>query len=97
MVYRKGRNGPTPMVKGRTPELSSSLTVIIRKEKSMENHYTLISCYAGESAPREPWDKSIRTLEERKMCIEYWSTHALIYNSNVIDWERTPSSKSDNY
>lgn len=88
MVYRKGREGQTPMVKGRKPEPCNILTVIIRKEKEYKNHYTLITCFIGGGSTREPWDKGIRSDEERRECEEYWHTHALIYDPDLIDWDR---------
>lgn len=90
MVYRKGRQGKTPMVKGRKPEPCNILTVIIRKEREekYKNHYTLITCFVGGDAKREPWDKGICSDEERRECEEYWNTHALIYNPDLIDWNR---------
>lgn len=88
MVYRKGRQGMTPMVKGRTPNLSNTLTVIIKRDEKIPNRYNLITCYIGESSLREPWDKSIRTQEELKASETYWKTHALVYDQNAIDWNR---------
>lgn len=88
MVYRKGREDPTPMVKEREPLPCNVLTVIIRKEKELKNHYTLITAFVGRGSTREPWDKGIRSDEERRECVEFWSTHALLYNPDLIDWER---------
>ena len=88
MVYRKGRKGKTPMVKGREPEPCNTLTVVIRRDKNYENHYTLITSFIGEGTEREPWDKYIRTPQEQKRCEEYWATHALLYDPDQIDWER---------
>ncbi len=88
MVYRKGREGQTPMVKGREPLACNVLTIIIRKEKNYTNHYTLITSYIGEGSLREPWDKGIRTCEERKESEEYWKKHALIYDAELIDFDR---------
>ena len=88
MVYRKGRAGKTPMVKNRTPEPCNVLTIIIKKDQHLQNSYILITCFIGKGGFREPWDKNIRSPEERKQCEEYWRTHALIYNPDQIDCER---------
>lgn len=88
MVYRKGRTGKTPMVKNRTPEPCKFLTIIIKKDQHLKNSYILISCFIGKGSFCEPWDKNIRSAEERKMCEEYWRTHALIYNPDQVDWKR---------
>ena len=83
MVHRKGRAGQTPMVKGREAVPCNILTVVILK--SGEKCYTLLSAYIGQDAPREPWDKSIRSEEERKKSEEFWKKHALIYDPKLID------------
>ena len=88
MVYRKGRSGQTPMVKGRSPEPSNILTVILRKDMEQKNSYVLISCFIGGDSFREPWDKGIKTDEERKQSKDFWSSHALLYNPNLVDWDR---------
>lgn len=88
MVYRKGREGKTPMVKQREPLPCNILTVIIRKENDRINHYTLMTCFVGGGSKREPWDKAIRTEEERKESEEFWASHALLYNPELIDWDR---------
>lgn len=87
MVYRKGRAGLTPMVKGRSPESCNIFTIMISKNKDDDN-YTLVTCFVGAGSMREPWDKGIKTEEERLQCEKYWSTHALVYNPDLIDWTR---------
>ena len=93
-VYRKGRSGKTPMVKNRKPEACKSMVVIIRKDRERENCYTLITCFVGEESVREPWDITLRTDEEKAASEHYWATHALVYNPELIDWERTKLSES---
>lgn len=86
MVYRKGRQGPTPMVKNRQGEKTNAITIIIRKERNVENHYTLITAFVGEQSFPEPWDKQLKEgSKELAESIEFWSTHALLYNEEVID------------
>ena len=93
MVYRKGRKGMTPMVKGRNPEPCSSIIVILKKDQT--NHcYILVSAFIGNETEKEPWDAFVRTEEQRKKSITFWTTHALIYDENQIDWERTALEKS---
>lgn len=93
-VYRKGRTGMTPMVKGRKPEPCKSMVVIIRKDRECENCYRLVTCFAGDDSVREPWDITIRTEEERRASEKFWSTHALVYNPDLVDWERTKLGES---
>lgn len=93
-VYRKGRGGKTPMVKKRNPEPCKSLVLIIRKDREHENSYILVTCFVGEDSVREPWDITLRTDEERAASERYWATHALIYNPELVDWQRTKLSES---
>ena len=90
MVYRKGRKGPTPMVIGRAPEPCKTVTLILRMEKQLQNHSTLITAFIGSGSTPEPWDKSLSKRPDLKAEAElFWSTHALIYDEELIDWERT--------
>ena len=93
-VYRKGRMGTTPMVKGRLPEACKSMVVIIRKDKDYPNCYRLVTSFVGVDSVKEPWDVTIRTEEERRVSEQFWSTHALVYNPDLIDWERTKLGES---
>lgn len=89
MVYRLGRAGQTPMVKNRLPIPCNWLTIILRWEKTLGNHNTLITAYIGAGSPPEPWDKCLKTIEDKAKSEEFWKTHALIYDESLIDWERT--------
>lgn len=91
MVYRKGRSGMTPMVKNRSAEPSDSVTIVMRKNRSIRDKdvYETLTSYIGESSPREPWDPSLSSEEGRKECEDFWNSHALLYDDNLIDWERT--------
>ena len=91
MVYRKGRNGMTPMVKDREMEPCDTITVIMRKTRAPRNQrdYELLTSYIGEGSPREPWDSGIGSEAEKKESEEFWMSHALIYDDDLIDWEKT--------
>lgn len=89
MVFRKGRLGETPMVKNRNPKECSSIIVIAQKEAESSDDYQLLTSYVGELAEKEPWDPTIKDEDERKKCKNFWASHALIYNDDLIDWDRT--------
>ncbi len=88
MVYRTNRSGQTPMVKNREPIDCDTVRVIIRKDDETNDTYTLITAFVGGDSPREPWDPNIESEEERVESEEFWKTHALIYNDDLIDKER---------
>lgn len=88
-VIRKGRNGPTPMVKNRVPIDSSFLTILLKRIELGD--YVLISSYIGKVSEPEPWDSNFYnqfTWEKKvdldkewyQKCIDFWNTHALIYD-----------------
>lgn len=86
MVYRKGRKGPTPMVKNRGGEPCKEITIIIRKDKENTNRYTLITAFVGGKSQPEPWDKRLKPgSKELAESIEFWQTHALLYNEELIE------------
>lgn len=90
MIYRKGRSGQTPMVKNREAEPCDLLTVIIGKDGSGDNDsYKLVTSFIGGGSEREPWDPNIESDEEKQKCKDFWDSHALVYDDNLIDWERT--------
>lgn len=91
MVYRKGRSGMTPMVKNREMEPSNTVTVVLRKDRSIrdKNVYETLTSYIGEGSPREPWDPNLISEEDRQECEDFWHSHALVYDENLIDWEKT--------
>jgi len=90
MVYRKGRAGMTPMVKNRVAEPCECLIIILRKDIELPNHATLITAFIGAASTPEPWDKRLRKKpHEKAKAEEFWSTHALLYNEALIDWEKT--------
>ena len=91
MAYRKGRSGPTPLVKNREASPCDSVTIVLRKDRSIRDRdvYETLTSYVGEDSPREPWDPNLTSEEERRECEDYWQSHALLYDDNLIDWKKT--------
>lgn len=85
IVYakRKGRKWASRMVKNRTPTPSDELTIVVKRCKN--NIYRLLTAYVGGLSEREPDDVNIRSDEEYERCVEFWSTHALLYIEQDID------------
>jgi len=86
MLYRKGRDGKTPMVFNRESEDTTSIVIGICIDK-MTGEYRLFTSWYGVLAKKEPWDPSIKDEKELAECQEFWNTHALT-NIECIDWER---------
>ncbi len=82
---RKGRMGTTPFVLEREAEPSKEVTLILKKDMSGA-YYVLITGFIGSPAEPEPWDQNlVPGSEAHKRAVEFWQTHALIYDSEVID------------
>lgn len=79
IVYarRKGRKWDSRMVKNRTPTPTQELTIVVKRCKN--NIYRLLTAYVGGQSEREPEDINIRSNEEYDRCVEFWSSHALLY------------------
>lgn len=76
-AQRRGRPGLTRFVKNRKSELSSSVTVILKRGD--RGDYVLITAWIGTQAEPEPWD---RNTTERS--VVFWNTHALLWGSEEI-------------
>lgn len=85
-VYRKGRIGRTPMVKNREAEECGSITVVLKRIRYDEA--IMLTGYIGTGSPREPWDRSL-SHKARYESIMFWKQHALVWNDDLIDWNRT--------
>ena len=87
-AVRKGRFGPTPMVLEREPEPCSSVVLILKKAFDNEGEYfVLITAFIGEGSEPEPWDRQlVPGSPQHQKAVEFWHTHALIYDEEVIDY-----------
>ncbi len=92
-VLRKGKKGPTPMVKNRNPLKCSFLTIVLKQIKPFD--YLLVSICVGEESELEPWDFKFYNQytwekwedideESYQKCLHFWTTHALIYDEADI-------------
>jgi hypothetical protein len=46
--------------------------------------FILITSWIGFLAPKEPWDPNVRSQEDFKECLNFWSSHALVYDPKVM-------------
>lgn len=82
VVYaqRPNRKGLTRFVKGRESAPTSSLTVILMRQKdAMEPTYITMSAFVGKPSEMEPWDAKATPASA-----EYWKTHALIWGAEPV-------------
>jgi hypothetical protein len=77
-AIRKGRKGHTKFVKGRNPEPTNSITIVLKKTDSF---YTIITAFHGAKAEVEPWD-----LNATQASLKFWNHHALINGSEPFEY-----------
>jgi hypothetical protein len=75
---RPNRFGPTRFVKGRQPELTSRVTVVLKKT-DRDDEFVLITAFFGDISQPEPWDR-----HASEKSIEFWKTHALVWGSTPV-------------
>jgi hypothetical protein len=76
--FRHNRKTATRCIRGEGID-TSCITVVLRKGRYQD--YFMVSAWAGSKAMPEP------THITQKDRIEYWSTHALVYEENNFDGE----------
>lgn len=78
-AFRPNRSGPTRFVRDRDVEPTESVTVILKRTEDPAT-MVLISAWAGNPAPPEPWDRNATDNSQ-----EFWSNHALVWGTQEID------------
>jgi len=74
-LVRGNRPGASRVVR-RVPRLTRTLTVIAGPHG--DEPVVLYTAYGGPAAPREPFDGSLRTKEEKQASRDFWAVHALV-------------------
>lgn len=97
---RGNREGLSRFVKHKEPAASTSLTCILYKKRHV---YILETAYVGVIAPPEPWDIQAHVRHEDSnasytQSVQFWKTHALIYNPRLLDIiPNSEEKESNNY
>lgn len=77
-AQRAGRAGWTRFVKGREPEASSELSVVLMVARN-EPGYVCLSAWIGGPSRPEPWDP-----KPAEDSLEFWLSHALVWDPDEI-------------
>ena len=78
-VLRNGRALPSRVAVCVSICDETTNVAIIAKQASPSN-YILTTCWIGNLAQKEPWDKTICSSEEYDKCLMYWCQNALLYD-----------------
>lgn len=76
-AVRNGRKGFSKFVNNRNPELTNSITIVLKKTFDF---YTIITAYCGKLSGVEPWDE-----RSTETSIRFWATHALRNGTEKFD------------
>lgn len=88
MMYRKGRQGKSPVVFGKEPAETTILTIGICTDSDDElKRDTIFTAFTGQLAPKEPWDPRLKD-EERAESERFWASYALVCKPEELDDER---------
>jgi len=86
-AQRVGRRFPSRVT---FDEAEDTTKVVVLARSSGLDTYELVSSWVGPLAPREPWDESL-SWSEYVESLDFWSTHALVYNPAVMSEPFTSS------
>ena len=78
---RGDREGESRMIT-RGPTQSALVTIVAGPHE--DKSCVLYTMYAGPAAPREPWDSTLETDEQKNEAIEFWCQHALADDSTAL-------------
>ena len=82
-AYRQGRHGATRVVPAGTPSgVATSISIIAYPET--DGSYVLITAFIGSLTPREPWDKNMKTDEEKQGALDFWCSCSLVHNPETM-------------
>jgi hypothetical protein len=83
-AHRIGRDFASRVVVGEQGPEVSTIAVLAFADKADFSTYVLITAFVGDLAPREPWDPNFESETERTEALEFWSSHALVWDSDVM-------------
>jgi len=86
-AQRKGRSGLTRFVRGRTPQRSKTVFVVLKRETPQK--YVLITAFIGSKPEPEPWDsrafeRKLNPAMARANSKTFWGGHALVWEEGDI-------------
>ncbi len=83
-AQRIGRDKPTRVLPGARGVETTKVVVLAFPARGEAGTYVLVSSWVGTLAPKEPWDANIRSQEEFQESLDFWCSHALVHDSEVM-------------
>lgn len=83
-ALRVGRDKPSRVTLGvQGPDMTKVVVLAFASRESART-YVLVTSFVGELAPKEPWDRNIRSQGEFQKSLDFWSSHALVHDPAVM-------------
>jgi hypothetical protein len=82
-AQRVEREKPSRVVFGKGEE-ATKVVVLAFPSRENKRTYVLVTSWIGSLAPKEPWDRNIKSEEELRESLDFWTSHALIWDSAVM-------------
>lgn len=94
VIYAKriNRDIYSRFVKDKKIENVKSIVVILNKNRKRLNEYYLVTMFPGGKSQKEPEDMNIKSREELIECLEFWESHALVYDESIIQKDSIKSN-----
>lgn len=68
-------------------KLTNKCVFVLNRSNQKSDEYYLITMFPGEYLVKEPQDKNIKDELERQRMLEFWRSHALVFNPKDVDLE----------
>lgn len=83
-ALRVGRERPSRVILDVEGPETTKVVVLAFASKESARMYILVTSFVGELAPKEPWDRNIKSQEELQESLDFWCSHALAYDRSVM-------------
>ena len=83
-AQRIGRDKPTRVIPGARGVETTKVVVLAFPARGETGKYVLVSSWVGSLGHKEPWDANIQSQEEYQKSLDFWCSHALVHDSEVM-------------
>ena len=82
-AQRVGRERPSRVMVGEGEE-TTKVVVLAFASRGEAGVYVLVTSWVGSLARKEPWDPTIRSQAEHQESLDFWCSHALVWDPAVM-------------
>lgn len=74
------REKPTRVLLGSEGVETTKVVILAFPDRKDKRTYVLVTSWIGTLAPKEPWDTNIQSQGEFQESLNFWSSHAIVYD-----------------